>query len=261
MVRAAAAVLRAEHALQCLQLLARLVGPAPGSGRVPLGLFVNSTVTSTKIAMFQCPSDRDNPVHLPRPYNAILAARHPGELRRELGEHPVRPGPSDAELPRRDDPADAVPAHDDGVVRLGDRRAEQHGVPSEILQGSNNDLRGDVWTSNAGAGSFNTRFTPNSFIDFYQNPVPTLIGGPASGIANADILPAGFCIPESPGLPCLNVDTFAFSFAGARSLHPGGVNVLLGDGSVRFIKNTINGATWIALGSISSGEVISADSY
>ena len=64
--------------------------------------------------------------------------------------------------------------------------------------------------------------------------------------------------PRDAGLPCLNVGTFAFSFAGARSQHPGGVNVLIGDGSVRFIKNTINGATWIALGSISGGEVISA---
>jgi prepilin-type processing-associated H-X9-DG protein len=44
-------------------------------------------------------------------------------------------------------------------------------------------------------------------------------------------------------------------------LHPGGVNSLMGDGSVKFMKNTINPVTWIALGSISSGEVISADQY
>ena len=62
-------------------------------------------------------------------------------------------------------------------------------------------------------------------------------------------------------MQCLNVNTFAYSFAGTRSRHPGGVNTLFGDGSVRFIKNTINGATWIALGSISGGEVLSADSF
>jgi prepilin-type N-terminal cleavage/methylation domain-containing protein/prepilin-type processing-associated H-X9-DG protein len=44
------------------------------------------------------------------------------------------------------------------------------------------------------------------------------------------------------------------------SRHPGGVNLLLGDGSVRFIKDTINAPTWRALGTISGGEVISADS-
>ena len=43
------------------------------------------------------------------------------------------------------------------------------------------------------------------------------------------------------------------------SLHPGGANVLMGDGSVRFIKQSINLLTWQALSSRSSGEVISAD--
>ena len=42
----------------------------------------------------------------------------------------------------------------------------------------------------------------------------------------------------------------------ARSYHPGGVNALFGDGTVRFIKSTINGTTWRALGSVQSGEVI-----
>ena len=45
------------------------------------------------------------------------------------------------------------------------------------------------------------------------------------------------------------------------SLHPGGANVLLGDGSVRFIKQSINLLAWAALSSRSNGEVISADSY
>jgi len=45
------------------------------------------------------------------------------------------------------------------------------------------------------------------------------------------------------------------------SLHPGGANVLLGDGSVRFIKQSINLWTWAALCSRSNGEVISADAY
>ncbi len=47
----------------------------------------------------------------------------------------------------------------------------------------------------------------------------------------------------------------------ARSYHPGGVNSLFCDGSVRFIKNSINWATWRALGTIASGEVGSSDAY
>jgi prepilin-type N-terminal cleavage/methylation domain-containing protein/prepilin-type processing-associated H-X9-DG protein len=45
------------------------------------------------------------------------------------------------------------------------------------------------------------------------------------------------------------------------SLHPGGANILLGDGSVRFIKQSVNLLTWAAMSSRSNGEVISADSY
>ena len=47
----------------------------------------------------------------------------------------------------------------------------------------------------------------------------------------------------------------------ATSAHPGGVNVLMADGSVRFVKNTIARVTWFALGTRAGGEVVSADSY
>ena len=43
--------------------------------------------------------------------------------------------------------------------------------------------------------------------------------------------------------------------------HPGGANALLGDGSVRFVRQSINLMTWAAMSSRSNGEVISADSY
>jgi prepilin-type N-terminal cleavage/methylation domain-containing protein/prepilin-type processing-associated H-X9-DG protein len=47
----------------------------------------------------------------------------------------------------------------------------------------------------------------------------------------------------------------------AMSNHSGGVNVGLADGSVRFIKDSINPQMWWALGSKSGGEVIDASSY
>jgi len=45
------------------------------------------------------------------------------------------------------------------------------------------------------------------------------------------------------------------------SNHPGGVNVCFADGSVRFIKNSVNLQTWWALGTRSGDEVVSSDSY
>ena len=47
----------------------------------------------------------------------------------------------------------------------------------------------------------------------------------------------------------------------SRSSHPGGVNTLFCDGSVKFIKDTINRNIWWALASRKMGEVISADQY
>ncbi len=48
---------------------------------------------------------------------------------------------------------------------------------------------------------------------------------------------------------------------GFRSNHPGGANFVFGDGSVRFIKQTINLVTYRALGTKAAGEVVSADQY
>ena len=59
--------------------------------------------------------------------------------------------------------------------------------------------------------------------------------------------------------------TTAGNNAGANdemfSYHPGGVNAAFGDGSVRFIKDTVNPVVLRGLISISGGEVLSADSY
>jgi hypothetical protein len=47
----------------------------------------------------------------------------------------------------------------------------------------------------------------------------------------------------------------------ASSRHPGVVNCVLMDGSVRSIKSTLNIRTWWALSTMTGGEVASADSY
>jgi prepilin-type N-terminal cleavage/methylation domain-containing protein len=48
---------------------------------------------------------------------------------------------------------------------------------------------------------------------------------------------------------------------GASSNHPGGVNVAVLDGSVKFIKNSVSLYTWGALATKAGGDVISSDSY
>ncbi|AMV37840.1 DUF1559 domain-containing protein [Planctomyces sp. SH-PL62] len=47
----------------------------------------------------------------------------------------------------------------------------------------------------------------------------------------------------------------------AACRHPGGINTLLGDGSVRFLKSSINLDVYRAMSSRSGSEVVSADAY
>jgi len=48
---------------------------------------------------------------------------------------------------------------------------------------------------------------------------------------------------------------------GATSNHPGGVNVLFADGSVRFVKDSVSQLVFMSLATRDSGEVVSSDSY
>jgi prepilin-type N-terminal cleavage/methylation domain-containing protein/prepilin-type processing-associated H-X9-DG protein len=48
----------------------------------------------------------------------------------------------------------------------------------------------------------------------------------------------------------------ARGMSSARSNHPGGVNVLMGDGSVRFVSETISQAVWRGLGTRNGGELV-----
>lgn len=79
-------------------------------------------------------------------------------------------------------------------------------------------------------------------------PNRSILGGP-SGV-DVDLVGRG----EKSGGP-------TYAAINARSHHPGGVNSLFADGSVRFVKNTVSGVTWRALGTVGGGEVVSADAY
>ncbi len=95
-----------------------------------------------------------------------------------------------------------------------------------------NNISGNYWMRGGAADTlFNTVATPNSQV----NPWSWCTDAPT---------PNGEC-----------------EFSKAGSYHPGGVNILMADGSVRFAKDSINQATWWALGTKANGEVISADSY
>ncbi len=76
--------------------------------------------------------------------------------------------------------------------------------------------------------------------------------------------------PGGPGLTIPDVDLNSqreriggptYAAITSRSYHPGGVNILMGDGSVRWVKNTISGMIWRGLGTVAGGEIVSGDAF
>jgi len=71
--------------------------------------------------------------------------------------------------------------------------------------------------------------------------------------------------PNPPAMNCLSCggcgDNDGPGIFSLSSFHPGGANVCMGDGSVRFLKNSTSLQTIWAIGSRKGEEVVSADSY
>ena len=71
--------------------------------------------------------------------------------------------------------------------------------------------------------------------------------------------------PNSQFPDCMAFDTNSdfdvAGLSGLHSFHPGGGNVCMADGSVRFIKSSMARTVMWALGSVSQGEVLSSDSF
>jgi prepilin-type processing-associated H-X9-DG protein len=99
---------------------------------------------------------------------------------------------------------------------------------------------------------FTTAWSPNTqvIMPFFPKLAPPIIGVGKPFYADLDLVGK----LETDGGP-------TYAAVNSRSYHPGGVNVLMGDGTVRFVKDTINPNTWRALGSVNDGEIVSAEDY
>ena len=74
---------------------------------------------------------------------------------------------------------------------------------------------------------------------------------------NSQLYPWAACRTDCNG----GCDGASMDYSNAQSAHPGGVNTLMGDGSVKFLKNTIAINIYWGLGTRANGEVISSDAY
>ena len=115
------------------------------------------------------------------------------------------------------------------------------GAAGVVVNGNTvSDIRGfTIWGD---ACTFSTVIGPNStFPDVIYTPVH-----------------CGYPYAQNP--PCTS-NSSNMTWFGSRSRHPGGVNSVLCDGHVQFVKNSINIGIWRALSTIQGGEIISSDAY
>ena len=112
---------------------------------------------------------------------------------------------------------------------------------AEGLTGPEGDARGFAWSDQPCGAQVYTELAPNSPLPDRCFPNPVW----CNGSPNNDRY-----------RPWVEGDGYTTDTCAARSMHPGGVQVLLADGAVRFVGETIDLKTWRALATIGGSEVL-----
>ncbi|WP_406698630.1 DUF1559 domain-containing protein [Singulisphaera sp. Ch08] len=197
--------------------------------------YANSTVVGAKISTFQCPSDEEMPVE-----NVPAAGNY---MRINA---------------RRSNYKFCVSQYSDSTC------AASAGFPVATVRGM---FFSDLSTglNNITDGSSNTVAIGEAPQRTYSVNWGTWWGAGNHTSVHGIVVPptsAGYTRYLPNGKYELPANTEKLQYAWAMgSKHSGGINMLFGDGSVRFIKNSISPVTWYALQTIAGGEVISSDSY
>jgi prepilin-type N-terminal cleavage/methylation domain-containing protein/prepilin-type processing-associated H-X9-DG protein len=200
-----------------------------------LGVPVNSTVASSTVAVYVCPSDRDSPPeigaygagHLPVPIpgsNYVASAGTAIALGNTWGGFPC-----------------SVAAANDGAM------FEFHAVRwNEVLDGLSNTLL----IGEYGSGSSCPR--EDWFADWAEGVQRVASIGINRALPSP--YPPSQCVPLQEQNP---PQCGPQSDCGFGSYHPSGANFLFCDGSVRFLKSTTDLSVLFAMGTRAGGEVIS----
>ena len=116
---------------------------------------------------------------------------------------------------------------------------------TEGLTGPAGDARGFAWSDQACGAFVHSELGPNTPLpDICFNNPAWCHGSPQNDAHR----------PWVAGDTTYTTETCA-----ARSMHSGGVNAVLADGSCRFIHDTIDITTWRSLATIAGGEIIGGD--
>jgi prepilin-type N-terminal cleavage/methylation domain-containing protein len=206
-----------------------------------VGLFVNATARRVGISVFLCPSGGggDGPLNL---------GPGSGSVDGTAGQYIASAGWIDSSR---------SPIHGTGLLYPNSRVSVadiDDGTSATLMVGERSRNIADATWS----GVFGSRSVPGPLCTKRGWPVQSCVGmmfllmgrsGPSSDIVSGSI-PSG----NTPNAPGAGADGFA-------SLHAGGCQFLLGDGSVRFIKETVAPPVFQALATRAGGEAIGTDQY
>ncbi|WP_435022401.1 DUF1559 domain-containing protein [Tundrisphaera sp. TA3] len=225
---------------------------------------MNSTVRRTAVATFVCPSDDNSGTADP---DNVATTNYPNNLGNNRYNNP--------------NDRSGGPAY-----RMGDGI---HGIPitfQGIRDGLSNTAIFSEWVKGPGSNSGGTggqtdgtHMVYNGGIANVKNPEATVAAqcqaatnrvwgykgeywlwdhaGRGGGYRHVQTPNKKACFYNTDTGPGSSLTTLI----GASSYHPGGVNVLMMDGSVRFVKDSINPASWVAISTIRGSEVISSDAF
>ncbi len=219
----------------------------------------NSTVTQATISVFNCPSDPNAGTfyyskYLPRKRGCYVV--NWGNAHYNQGLPNPFNGPLGTVVPIK---GPFTSDHNYGVSATGTVQpfrfrditdgTSNTMLMSELRIGMNtgtsagqSDIRGDIWSDGRCSNIYTAYLPPNSTLKDNldnKNDCQLINGNP----------------------PCVWSGSAGIDYNAARSNHPGGVNVAFCDGSVRFIKNTVNLMSWRAVSTKDAGEVIDGNSY
>ncbi|AMV40431.1 DUF1559 domain-containing protein [Planctomyces sp. SH-PL62] len=245
------------------------VGPVACNANGCGQYYQNTTVFNTQVASFLCPSD--GPERTVSLCNYVGNVGGPHQLQAFSGTF--------LPTPNTDYPG-SVPVKM-GTITDG---TSNTALFSEVLTGANNVatvLAGSPRSRRAhynATGMTNFAATPvaaNAEVAACQAVPPTTEGW---GGARGDWFTAfpwyiNYAVYNHMGTPntrtCVTSQIWAgntwgvdyFGSAPPSSNHPGGVNLAMADGSVRFVKDTVNRTAWWGIGTRNGGEVVGSDQF
>jgi prepilin-type N-terminal cleavage/methylation domain-containing protein/prepilin-type processing-associated H-X9-DG protein len=148
-------------------------------------------------------------------------------------------------------PGPWAPATSRDLIGINSNMPQGGGLVLPALQACAACWRANNCPSHTGANGGGTHFSFNGRL--WSQPLYAVSLGNTIVPPNS---PYPYCQWETG-----DSDTDSAGIFGLSSYHSGGANVLMADGSARYIKGSINWNTLWGLGSRAQGEVISADSY